>query len=299
MTRRYATPQAFGQALEMRLHEQVARTTTMTFERLRQLTVFDRFLARVGQQFGERIVVKGGVALELRAEHARTTRDVDLRWSGPTTDVLADLRAAAALDLDDYFTFELEPHREHPTIEAEGMRYGGFRFVVRARLGTKLFSNPFGVDVGIGDALTDPIEVLEGPDTLAFLGIPRTKHRVYPRNAHVAEKLHAYTLPRRHENTRVKDLPDFGLLAMTGPFAAATLRHAIEATFRTRATHRVPTAVPPPPGSWTKSYERMARLDALPWANLDDVTRAASVFLDPILAGVDGTWDPASFAWGT
>ena len=35
--------------------------------RFRQLRVFDRFLARVCRHFGERVILKGGLVLELNA----------------------------------------------------------------------------------------------------------------------------------------------------------------------------------------------------------------------------------------
>jgi hypothetical protein len=45
-------------------------------------------------------------------------------------------------------------------------------------------------------------------------------------------------------------------------------------------------------------YEAMAREDELAWVKLDDVHRAASAFLDPVLAGeLDATWEPLRSAW--
>jgi len=42
----------------------------------------------------------------------------------------------------------------------------------------------------------------------------------------------------------------------------------------------------------------MAREDVLVWPTLDDVTKAAQVFLDPVLAGsLDGTWEPGAWRW--
>jgi hypothetical protein len=53
--------------------------------------------------------------------------------------------------------------------------------------------------------------VAEG--VLAFAGIAPPTLRLYPIETHIAEKLHAYTMPRARPNSRVKDLPDLGLLA--------------------------------------------------------------------------------------
>ena len=52
-----------------------------------------------------------------------------------------------------------------------------------------------GPDIGFGDVLTEPPEIVDGKDFLAFAGVLRActaSH--YPRAVHIAEKLHAYTL---------------------------------------------------------------------------------------------------------
>jgi len=42
----------------------------------------------------------------------------------------------------------------------------------------------------------------------------------------------------------------------------------------------------------------MAREDQLAWATLEEVTKAARAFLDPVLAGArDATWEPAAWTW--
>ncbi|WP_414654065.1 nucleotidyl transferase AbiEii/AbiGii toxin family protein [Hyalangium sp.] len=63
----------------------------------------------------------------------------------------------------------------------------------------------------------------------------------------MAEKLHAYTMPRSRPNSRVKDLPDIALLASAQPLKATHLRDAIEQTFRFRGTHELPVMFPEPP----------------------------------------------------
>jgi hypothetical protein len=127
----YGSPLAFRQALDARIRNEAA-TSGATIERIRQLLVFDRFLARVGRHLGSRVVVKGGVVMELRLEKARATRDVDLKWSGPNEDVVTELRAAADLDLGDFLTFEIAANREHPTLRAEACGTTGSVFPSRA-----------------------------------------------------------------------------------------------------------------------------------------------------------------------
>jgi hypothetical protein len=92
-TRRYASPEAFKQALEQRLR--AATKTGADFARKRQLLVFDRLLARIVQVLGTAVTLKGGLVLELRLDRARTTRDIDLRMTGSADGVLARLQEAA------------------------------------------------------------------------------------------------------------------------------------------------------------------------------------------------------------
>jgi hypothetical protein len=125
--RSYSSAAAFKQAVEHRLREQ-ASGDGLELARVRQLLVFDRFLARVATLFGQRVILKGGLVVEFRLDRARTTKDVDLRLTGDPEDVLARLQEAARLDLDDHLRFEVREHPRHPKIEAEGMLYQGRRY---------------------------------------------------------------------------------------------------------------------------------------------------------------------------
>lgn len=296
MTRRYETPEAFKQALEARVRR-AARESGVDMGRFRQLLLFDRFLARVFEELADKVIVKGGVVLELRLERARTTRDVDLRVMGDPGGLLDALQRAGRRDLGDYLSFIVVPDAEHPTIEGEGMVYDGQRFRAEARLAGNIYGMPFGIDAGFGDVLTAEPEIISGTTFLDFIDVAPAKIRVYPREAHVAEKLHAYTLPRPRENSRVKDLPDIALLGQTGPFDAESLRDAVQKTFAFRKTHPVPARLPSPPPSWAPTYARMAAEDALPWITLDALEQAARAFLDPLLGDTDGAWDPSAWAW--
>ncbi len=80
-----------------------------------------------------------------------------------------------------------------------------------------IYSRPFGVDVAFGDPLVGEPDIVTGDDILGFAGIAPPSLRLYPVVSHIAEKLHAFTMPRPRPNTRVRDLPDLALLATTGP----------------------------------------------------------------------------------
>ena len=292
----YPSPESFKQALEQRLR--TSAKTGADFARKRQLLVFDRFLARVVAVLGDTTMLKGGLVLELRLERARTTKDVDLRMVGSPDDILAKLQEAARRDLADFMTFEVGPDEQHPEIQNEGMQYDGLRFRAECKLAGKIYGQPFGVDVAFGDPILGEPEVVVAEDVLAFAGIAPPPLRLYPIETHIAEKLHAYTMPRRRPNSRVKDLPDIALLATAHAVDARRLRAALEQTFTFRKTHPLPAVLPDPLSAWATPYAAMAREDQLVWPTLDDVTSAAKAFLDPVLAGdLDATWGPDTWAW--
>jgi hypothetical protein len=135
-------------------------------------------------------------------------------------------------------------------------------------------------------------------DVLEFAGIAPPRLRVLPIETHIAEKLHAYTMPRDRPNTRVKDLPDLALLGTIRPLDRARVWEAIQRTFGSRRVHPVPARLPPPPEAWTAPYARMAELDELPWRTLAEVETVARAFLDPLLSSDKaGRWDPVSWRW--
>ena len=292
----YETPASFKRALEDRLKS--ASTSGVDFARRRQLLVFDRFLARTAVAFGEAVMLKGGLVLELRLERARTTKDVDLRIAGSSKDILARLQAAGALDLSDFMQFEVAPDPETPEIVGDAVQYDGYRFRAECRLAGKIYGARFGVDVAFGGVLTGDVEQITTDDLLGFAGIAPPRLRVVPIETHLAEKLHAYTMPRDRPNTRVKDLPDLALLGTIRPLQAARLREAIERTFGSRRVHQVPARLPSPPDAWAAPYARMAELDDLPWSTLAEVEAVARAFLDPVL-GPDAwaEWDPRRWKW--
>ena len=287
-------------ALDARIKE-TARAKSMPVGRCRQLCIFEAFIARVFDEMGSQVLVKGGVALELVLERARTTKDIDLRMVGDATEIERQLRAAGRRRLvgddgnvvDDFLSFEL---RATELIKDFTAPYGGTRYVVDATLGGDSYGNPFGLDVGLADAVTGSIEIVTGNKTFAFVGIAPSRFRVYPRETHVAEKLHAYSVPRTRPNSRIRDLPDLALLS-TRTFTAVTLRSAIDATFGQRETHAVPLALAAPPPEWAEPYAHLANRDSLPWPALADAYNRARSFLDPVLGGTTGEWDPDAAEW--
>lgn len=290
------SPGSFHARLKRELHLQ-ARKQARPYGRVQTLFVMERFLARLVETRPDAVVLKGGLAMELRLARARTTRDVDLRYSGPIGELQVFLSAAGGLHLGDHLTFEVSPDAKYPVIRNPGLQYDSFRFKVRSKLLGRDFQ-PFPLDVGIGDVVSGEPELVTGTDWLAFAGIPPLKMPVYPACVHVAEKLHAYTFPYPMPNSRVKDLPDIALLATGHSFDGASLWKAIRSTFEQRGTHVIPMRLPSPPNAWKGRYPQMAQENSLPWRTLDEVFGRVSDFLNPVLkVQPTGRWLPDQQGW--
>ena len=294
---RYVSPAAFKQALEQRLRN--ASTSGADLARRRQLLVFERFLARVQQLAGDSVVLKGGLVLEMRLQRARTTKDIDLRMMGTPRDLLDRLQEAGRIELGDFMQFEIQRDQHHPQILGDGMKYAGHRFSAECRLAGKLYGSRFGIDVGFGDPLVGEPDEVVGDRLLDFAGIEPARVRLYPVVTHIAEKLHAYSMPRQRPNSRIKDLPDIALLASAGEMDAGQLLRALTTTFAFRETHELPKDLAPPPTVWEAPYKAMAMSDGLAWPTLEQVHRAARAFLEPVLSKrqLSGRWKPRPWSW--
>jgi hypothetical protein len=95
----------------------------------------------------------------------------------------------------------------------------------------------------------------------------------------------------------VKDLPDIALLASVRSLDGERLRAALVTTFEFRATHQLPAVLPDPPASWLTPYGEMARANELVWMTLDQLTERVGAFVNPVLAGISGSWRPDAWIW--
>jgi hypothetical protein len=148
----YQTGGAFRRALEQRLSA-INLSTGTPLVRLRKMVAFDRFLARMVHAQPDIWVLKGGLALQLRlGGKARTTKDMDLLALTEPEKVIVRLREAAALDLGDWFTFEVAEPTRVAIPDQTGLRY-----TTQSLLDGRVFEQ-FHVDIGIGDAIIEPVE---------------------------------------------------------------------------------------------------------------------------------------------
>jgi hypothetical protein len=278
------SPPAFRASVEARLGAE-AMAKSRPINRQRTLLVMERFLARLFAVAPETFVLKGGLAMELRMDRARTTRDIDLRAVGRASDLGALLDAATTYrpSPEDWLEFSVVPNPDHPEIEAPGHHYEGYRFVARASLAGKPFGDTFGLDIAYADPMVGVPRLIDASPFFTRYDIPSVRVPVYPLATHIAEKIHAYTMPRPRQNSRVKDLVDLAMFATLDEVDVEATRHAISATFAFRGTHPIPAELPPPPPSWPLLYERMQRDDGLPWRTIDEVLSAARALADPLL----------------
>jgi Nucleotidyl transferase AbiEii toxin, Type IV TA system len=264
----YKTAGAFRTALEVRLQNR-ARAEGTDLQRLRRQVAFDRFLARLfsrGPKADYPWVLKGGYAMELRTHTARTTKDIDLTLLSDGTPLAKDpkerreqvrtmLQESAAAPFDDFFEFLVGEAGE----DLDGAPEGGSRYPVQARMDGRDFAR-FHVDIGIGDEVLDPVEVVTGEDWLGFGGVKPPSFPIISAAQQFAEKLHAYTLPRQDRvNTRTKDLVDMVLLIREQKLDRQKTAEAVRATFGKRHTHEIPDALPAPPPAWEPVFDALAK----------------------------------------
>ena len=110
---KYETPVSLRQAINDRL-QTIARKEKIPTIRLRRHLAFERLLARIFQAPSP-WALKGGYAMELRFQQARTTRDIDLvveekqlatAGHGDLSDAIYEhLVKALAKDLGDFSLF--------------------------------------------------------------------------------------------------------------------------------------------------------------------------------------------------
>jgi hypothetical protein len=169
---------------------------------------------------------------------------------------------------------------------------------VTCSLAGKPYGQPFGLDIAFADPILGEPDIVVSEDVLGFAGIEPPVLRLYPIESHIAEKVHAYTLPRKRPNSRVKDLPDIALLAGVREIEAERLRRALEQTFTSRKTHTLPLSFALPLREWAAPYARMVVEDELRWPDLATLVRAIEAFLNPVLDGTAArTWTPAAWRW--
>jgi hypothetical protein len=298
--RRYADPGAFRQAIADRLRQLARDRAGLQLAALQRQFAYDRLLARVFRAEPEAWVLKGAAALLARlGGSARHTLDVDLwRPDSRSEEAETALRAAASLDLGDFFRFTLEPGRRI----AEGR--ATLRIPVTAYLGATVYAR-FHVDLVSGVVMTGEPDVVAALVPIHLPGIGHDHYRAYPVADHIADKVGALieVHPRvgrpAQVSTRYRDLADLVVIAHTQSVDGSALRRAL-ASESTRRGIELPTRFSAPDvAGWRAGYARVARdVPGLVERDLESATAAVKGFLDPVLGGsATGTWRPDRQRW--
>ena len=258
---KYKSAASFRMAVKDKLNE-ISQRTEQDVQRLYRQVAYAQFLARLFLNDDIPWVLKGGHALELRLKKSRATKDVDLamkdlKWLHSKTEEKSSalrelLFEKAQIDLGDYFEFRISK----PVLSLDNAPYGGTRFHIEAMIDGKTFSK-FLVDIGIGDAWIEPQNALPLSNHLEELGLESFIVKVIPVEHHIAEKIHALTLPRDGSNSRVKDLVDLFLIFKFEKFSNEKVKVCMDRTFAKRNTHKVPSKLPIPDKSWEKPFKDM------------------------------------------
>ena len=283
---KYATAQAFRQALEERIRREYKGKD---IPRIRKMIVFERLMARLD----ERWILKGGYAIQLRTEKARTTQDVDLlAFEISLREIEDTFRNALDKNMGDHFEF-FTSEKESIIEDVDSVR-----FQVTARVAGRIFER-FHVDVGFSYPLFQPVDYLEPPNYLAFAQIAPFTIPCYSIYQHIAEKVHAIWRPRKIQSSRVKDLVDLVLMAnLASDIQADKLREAMVLVFEKRGD-QVPDSFHSFPNDWQPRYNRLAKEVDLHILDYKEAIQAVSSFVSPVLSGsvASLTWDPIGWKW--
>lgn len=298
----YATADALWTAVTARSKIAARMTTGMTVPNLQRQFVYDRFLARMFTHAPDGTwVLKGGTALLARVRSARHSLDVDLfRRSGSLDQAVAEVKTAAALDLDDHLRFVTgdascraerpgQPGSELATLSVD--TYVGVRSVQR-----------FSVDIVIGSIITADPELHRPTPSVSLPALVTPPYVLYPVVDHVADKLCATVELHgsgQVPSSRHRDLVDLVIIARTQTVDADALRRAVTAEVDHR---RLPSITRwNAPDGWATGYPRIARgvTECREYCDYAAATALISSFLDPVLAHglTAATWCPTQLCW--
>jgi len=290
----YATPAAFRRALTDKL-KSLAGDSRWELPQLQRQFAYDRLLERL-YLMDDGWIVKGAVALLARELGVRASIDIDVYRAKSVDAAEADLREAAALDIGDWFRFEIGPRG---TI-GEGIT--GVRLHVTASVGQTVWAQ-FRVDL-VGSDLS----MVGEPDQVAALAevdmpdVPQRGYRAYPLVDHVADKV-AATVQRygsvHRPSTRFRDLVDLVAIVQGASVDAEPQILALRSEAQRRGIALPETFDVPDRALWESGYADEAKRSLLAGTHsLDEALAVVRPFVDPLLDGTArGTWDHERGAW--
>lgn len=279
-----------------------ARSDGQTFQAVLMRFAIERLLYRLASSpYADQFVLKGAQLFRLWFDTPhRTTKDLDLAGYG-----VADQEELARI-FQEVCTAEVEPdgvvyHMDSVRVEPIRVEqeYHGNRVHLNCRLEQAKLE--LQIDIGFGDAIVPPAERVEFP---ALLDFPAPRMRAYPKEATIAEKLHAM-VTFGDRNSRTKDFFDLWTLASGCSFQGERLCQAIAATFSRRGTpvpSEAPVALtdafavhPDQLVRWRAFLRRLGAPTDAEWAEV--LSRAREFLLPPCFAAAAEqpfamTWEP-------
>lgn len=253
---------------------------------LRKHFAFDMLINRLCQNAPGVFILKGGYLMELRIVTGRTTLDLDLlmrmkKIFDSFESMAMFMRRTLAdavedpLGEHDLFSFNFgEASRE---IDGGG---GGARFPVKLILGGKTFED-FHVDLAMEDIETRIASVRKTP-VIPPLSGQQFEMEGITAEQHFAEKVHAYTRPRKNGNSRIKDFVDLYLLVQTSLNVKETKEVLVD-VFEFWSTHELPKNLPFPPDEWRNGFSSMVSELAMAGLSLEDAHKIVAEFYEDLL----------------
>ena len=179
--------------------------------------------------YRNRYILKGGMLVTLwTIDPGRFTRDVDFLAFGADDEqiLIKEFSEILSIDAKDGLIFDTADIVATPI--RDDQVYGGMRLKTTASLGsTKI---PITIDLGFGDALTDPDYQV---DYGSLLDLPSAKIKAYSPSTVMAEKFQAI-IALGIVNSRMKDYYDLYAVPRSINVPPVELAKAIGATFKRR-----------------------------------------------------------------
>jgi hypothetical protein len=295
-TRGYGSPAAFRRALTDKLRAK-AETSRWSLPQLQRQMAYDRLLERL-YLVDQGWIVKGATALLARDIGVRATIDIDVYREAAQDVAEAELRAAAANDIGDWFAFEIGAGRSVADAAV------GVRFPVTAYIGTTVWAS-FHVDlVGSDLRMTGEPEAVPPLARVVMPDVDQHGYRAYPLVDHVADKVAAmFELHGQASapSTRYKDLVDIVAIVISASIDAGPQLAALNSEADRRGIKLPVRFGVPDRALWERGYAAEAGRSLLPVAHtLNDALVTVTPFLDPLLDGsAAGAWKPAHGRWKT
>ena len=294
---RYTTPHALENAVK-----EAAKNSQIETSRAISLFWWDRFLTRVFYDSKTDFVLKGGMSMLARMG-TRYTKDIDL--SAEEVDIESAqtrLINLVSRDLGDFFLFPLVSSR--PIVEEAEYRSGrnlSFKvFVGGVERGT------IKVDLVIGCTPIGSPEIVTPRQRLNIKGLKYSDYPLYPIVDTISDKVSA-TLSRYPDgrySSRVRDLVDLTLIALTTHVEGSLLHSALESEVQRRSSVKHSEFVIP--DTWrtsplSQTYLKLAKQAGLPsrFEDVEIASKLVSSMLNPILADErkSGVWSPELLEW--